>query len=187
MMEHIWHQEQFGEPWFTYPNLYSRFVREVPSGGCIVEVGCWKGKSVAYLAVEVINSNKNIMIHAVDTWLGSPNETYHMADSHVKTDTLYDLFLNNIKPCSDVVTPIRKTSVEASSLYQDGSLDVVFIDASHDYDSVKQDIMHWLPKVKSGGYLAGHDYLWEGVGRAVDELIRPVESTELCWVYRKPF
>lgn len=185
-MEHIWHQEQFGEPWFTYPNLYSRFVREIPDEGCIVEVGCWKGKSTAYLAVEVINSGKNIKVHAVDTWLGSINEVYHMQDVHVKSDTLYDLFLNNIKPCGDVVTPIRKTSVQASSLYQDSSLDVVFIDASHDYDSVKQDIIHWLPKVKPGGYLAGHDYLWEGVGRAVNELISPVESTELCWVYRKP-
>ena len=187
-MNHIYEGPMFGENWFTFPNLYSRFVTELSDGAKIVEVGCWKGKSVAYLGVEVINSGKKISIDAVDTWLGSQNEDPHLQDVYVRTNTLYSLFLTNISPIKSVVNPIRMPSIDASKLYADESIDVVFIDAEHTYHAVKADISAWLPKVKRGGYLAGHDYLWgEGqpVKRAVDELINPVEFTEGCWVYKK--
>lgn len=186
-MNHIYNQPQFGENWFTYPNLYSRFVSLLPTGSRMVEVGVWKGKSVAYLAVEIINSGKDIKVDAVDTWLGTPDEQYHQDDPFVKTDTLYPLFLTNISPVSSVVKPIRMASTEAANLYEDNSLDVVFIDAGHTYADVKADIIAWLPKVKKGGYLAGHDYSWAPpVKKAVDELVSPVEETEGCWVYRVP-
>lgn len=161
---------------------------ELKDGAKIVEVGCWKGKSVAYLAVEVINSGKKIQVDAVDTWLGS-NEEPHIKDVYVKTGRLYDLFLTNISPVSHVINPVRMTSIEAAKTYQDSSLDVVFIDACHEYECVKEDIAAWLPKVKSGGYLSGHDYPWssgDAVKRAVDESVTPIEVTEGCWVYKKP-
>ena len=47
----------------------------------------------------------------------------------------------------------------------DHSLDFVFLDASHEYKDVKDDIEHWLPKVKIGGTLGGDDMNWKGVGR----------------------
>ncbi|MES2199322.1 MAG: class I SAM-dependent methyltransferase [Chlamydiota bacterium] len=52
----------------------------------------------------------------------------------------------------------------------------MFIDGNHDYDFVKEDIKLWLPKVRAGGILAGHDYdpegkEFSGVKRAVDELL----------------
>lgn len=184
-MEHIYNQPQFGENWFTYPNLYSRFVRELGDGSKIVEVGCWKGKSISYLAVEIINSGKDIKIDAVDTWKFIPTEEYHEKDVYIKTNTLYPLFLSNISPVSHVINPIRMTSTDAATLYEDNSIDVVFIDAGHDYESIKSDIIAWKPKVKKGGYLAGHDFPEAlGVVKAVEELIGSVESTEGCWVYK---
>lgn len=49
-------------------------------------------------------------------------------------------------------------SVEQSEKIQDNSLDMVYIDAAHDYDSVITDLNAWYPKVKSGGFISGHDY-----------------------------
>ena len=187
-MNHIYTQPQFGENWFTYPNLYSRFVRELTNGSVMVEVGCWKGKSIAYLGVEIINSGKDIKVFAVDTWEGSKNEPPHQQDTYVRTGKLYQLFLSNTAPVSSVVTPIRLPSVDAAKVHLDESLDVVFIDACHTYECVKEDIAAWLPKVKKGGYLAGHDYPWsheDAVKRAVDESLKNIEVTEGCWVYRK--
>jgi len=48
--------------------------------------------------------------------------------------------------------------------------DLVYLDARHDCKSVDEDISLWLPKVKPGGFLAGHDYggKWPGVKKAVD-------------------
>lgn len=52
---------------------------------------------------------------------------------------------------------IRKTSKEASKCFLDNSLDFVYIDADHSYDCVWEDLNLWFPKVKVGGWLAGHD------------------------------
>jgi hypothetical protein len=57
---------------------------------------------------------------------------------------------------------IRKFSVDAAKDFEDESLDFVYIDANHDYESVKADIEAWLPKVKKGGIISGHDYCRRG-------------------------
>ena len=63
------------------------------------------------------------------------------------------------------------SSKEASETIDDGSIDIIYIDASHDYESAKEDIELWFPKVKKGGMLVGHDYKIEyfGVVKAVNE------------------
>jgi hypothetical protein len=56
-------------------------------------------------------------------------------------------------------------------------LDVVFIDASHFYEDVRDDILAWLPKVVSGGTICGHDITedFPGVRRAVEERFKVFE------------
>ena len=72
---------------------------------------------------------------------------------------------------------LKTTSTEAASIVADGSQDFVFIDADHRYESVLNDITLWLPKVRSGGLICGHDFCdtWPGVKRAVGELLRHLE------------
>ena len=66
---------------------------------------------------------------------------------------------------------IRMTSVEAGKLFSDNYFDLVYIDADHTYDSVTEDIGVWLPKIKEGGVICGHDYSggWQPVVDAVDD------------------
>jgi hypothetical protein len=82
---------------------------------------------------------------------------------------------------------IKATSKTASKKFADESLDVVFIDLTHTYEAVKEDIALWLPKVKKGGYLAGDDYHenWLGVIQAVDELLPSRTLVGDCWIYCK--
>ena len=73
---------------------------------------------------------------------------------------------------SNVVNFAQASSIEYADLIENNSVDFVYIDAKHDYDSVKQDLSVWFPKVKIGGFLAGHDYdknQWPDVVQAVDE------------------
>lgn len=51
------------------------------------------------------------------------------------------------------------TSEEAAATVADGSLDAVYIDADHSKQGVLADLWLWRPKVRSGGIIAGHDYL----------------------------
>jgi hypothetical protein len=69
--------------------------------------------------------------------------------------------------------------------------EVIFIDALHDYQSVKQDIADWWPLVRPGGYLCGHDFnhKWPGVERAVAEHFNLMDvglAPDSVWFVRKP-
>lgn len=65
-------------------------------------------------------------------------------------------------------------SPDICSAFSDNSIDFIYIDALHDYESVKKDLHGWYPKVKKGGILSGHDYTptHQGVINAVDEFCR---------------
>merc|ERR1719198_2520556 len=54
---------------------------------------------------------------------------------------------------------VQQKSHVGSRLFDDDSLDFVFIDAGHDYCSVETDMKSWWPKLRSGGLFAGDDYL----------------------------
>lgn len=185
-MIHIYDQPQFNNSFFTFPNLYSEMVNKFPSNSKFVEIGCWKGKSSAYMAVEIINSCKKIEFICVDTWEGSIE---HKNGNYPELKNLYEIFKENMKPLENFYINMRMTSMEAVKLFEDNSLDFVFIDASHEYEDVKNDIISWLPKVKKGGVLSGHDY-WEDpttipdVRRAVNDVLTNFYTTnEGCWVY----
>lgn len=80
----------------------------------------------------------------------------------------YRIFAN----CPEVRI-IRLDSVRASKLFGYEYLDMVFIDADHSYESALQDIRAWLPIIKSGGIISGHDYgTYKGVVRAVNEIFK---------------
>jgi hypothetical protein len=90
---------------------------------------------------------------------------------------------------------IRSTSLKAAELARRAGKKfcMAFIDACHDEERVKEDIVHWKPLIKKGGLLTGHDYmpatsrLRPGVKKAVDELLG-AGNIELfparIWVYR---
>lgn len=183
MMEHFYEDI---EGWFKFADTYSEMVELSPNPAHFVEVGCWKGKSTSYMAVEIANSGKDIRFDCVDTWRGDK------FTGVFETDELYDEFIKNMNPVVEYYNPYRMTSIEAAENYADESLDFVFLDASHDYESVMQDIVAWYPKVKVGGYIGGDDY-WPtlpGVIRAVDEFFgddkRTVTPTCLStWLHKK--
>jgi predicted O-methyltransferase YrrM len=155
------------EGWFDFPNLYHSLVKTHDNAN-FVEVGSWQGKSASFMAVEIINQNKNIKLHCVDTWEGSIE---HANDDIIKNQLLYDTFLKNIEPVKSVINPIKMSSRDAARTFDDNSLDFVFIDAAHDYESVREDIYAWFPKLTPGGILAGHDKTWPGVVKAVNEFL----------------
>ena len=185
MVEHFYEKI---DGWFSFPMLYKEMVERFDNGCHFVEVGTWMGKSAAFMAVEIINSSKDIRFDCVDTWAGSsehinPKSPYYTPEL-ADPDWLFNQFESNLKPVLSSINPLRMTSLEASTLYADQSLDFVFIDASHEYQDVLDDIRAWMPKIKSGGILAGHDYPHHGVRKAVNEVFDSVEKQEHCWIVR---
>ena len=148
--------------YFDFRGLYSHFAWELPHDAKFVEVGTWLGASAFYLAQEFVNRGKRASVVCVDTWLGSPEKEHIDRISKMGgKDSLYHAFIQNLSRSGlgEVIKPIRMKSTEASSMFEDNSLDAVFIDANHSYEAVLDDLASWFPKVKPGGKIAGHDYL----------------------------
>jgi predicted O-methyltransferase YrrM len=154
--------------------FYEHMVRTSQSGATFIEVGAWRGRSTSYMAVEILNSGKNIFFYTVDTWKGSEEHAIQFF-SEVTTDGLYNDFLKNIEPVRHLVAPIRMASVEAASLFEDESFDLVVLDGDHSYEGLSADIQAWWPKVKPGGIMAGDDYnkeYWPSVCNAIFDVLK---------------
>jgi predicted O-methyltransferase YrrM len=166
--------------WFNHQAAYDYLLANMPKDGTFVELGAWLGKSSSYLCDKA--TGQDIII--VDTWKGSPNELTTAHKLATEQD-IYELFVENMGERK--YKAIKATSKAAARKFKEESLDVVFIDLTHTYEAVKEDIKLWLPKVKKGGYIAGDDYHenWKGVIQAVDELLQHAKFIDDCWIYQK--
>ena len=144
--------------WFNYA-LFYEFIAGY-NFKKYAEVGVFKGHSISFLA-QAIKNKKGVEIYGIDTWAAPEiKEMYDYNKKHWP------------EKIQDMITEIQGESVEVAEQFEDGYLDFVFLDADHAYEAVKADILAWLPKVRKGGILAGHDYVLSqpGVTKAVNEL-----------------
>jgi cephalosporin hydroxylase len=172
LMEHFY---QKIPNWFDWPSLYKNMVDKFDDNSHFVEIGSFKGGSSVFMAVEIINSGKNIKFDCVDLWNDFWDNDLKELNSNIVYLNMYETFLNNIKPVSHIINPIRSDSHSAASLYDDNSLNFLYIDANHHYDYIKKDLQLWYPKMKKGGIFAGHDFINNEkcqVQRAVEEFCR---------------
>lgn len=112
-------------------------------------------------------------LYCVDAWKTYPN--YRESVTQERLDEFYEQTKQRMQSYNCEI--IRKFSMDAVKDFEDESLDFVYLDANHKYQSVVEDIREWSKKVKRGGIVAGHDYVnvfhrdgLYGVIKAVDEL-----------------
>lgn len=135
------------------------------------EIGVWKGKWSARLCAD----NPALDMLCVDPW--ASYDTYD--DSRNGADVLEQSYREAVERLSHYRCMIaRTTSLKAAEAVDDGSLDFVYVDANHGEDFVRADLDLWAPKVRSGGIVSGHDYIYRAgkpyiqVKAAVDRYVR---------------
>lgn len=154
-----------------------------------VEIGVKEGRNISF----ILANCPNCYAIGIDPWQKAPQqagkecgETYEEWDfKEIKAE-----FMRNCLPYKDRLTFYKNKGDDVAPLIQNRSQDIIFIDAAHDYDSVLNDIKVWLPKVKNGGILAGHDYQpsFPSVIRAVDECFGKEnirQGSDAVWWVRK--
>jgi ADP-heptose:LPS heptosyltransferase/GR25 family glycosyltransferase involved in LPS biosynthesis len=134
-------------------DLFQEFSIRFPKGKG-AEVGTFKGQ-FSKLMIEKWSGT----LYMVDVWRGLGDEYIDSSNHHNYDGGVYSEAMKNIEGFEDRAIMVRASSEVASSMFEDESLDFVYIDANHAYDWVVQDIKLWYPKVKKGGVLWGHDYL----------------------------
>lgn len=119
----------------------------------IADVGCFTGLSslLLWIATEKFGGR----VYSVDWFKGSSKTNLEFAGRYFNLKQIYEDNLAQFE--GHHIQLIDAKSVEAATQFENNSLDVVFLDADHRYEFIKQDIDTWLPKLKQGGLLAGHD------------------------------
>lgn len=156
----------------------------------VAEVGSWMGRSTRAIAD---NLPDNGFVFAVDTWLGSdePRHKELLAGKALSPHAeapgenwLLDQFRANFPDDYFVkrleneeryrVRTLQETSLGGADYlghHYKYRFDMIFLDASHDYENVLADIKAWFPLLAPGGIICGHDFggSFPGVQRAVLE------------------
>lgn len=132
----------------------------------IIEIGSWKGGSAVRMA-----SVCSGIIYCIDTWRGSPQSDPRTTREAIENPlSVYHQFMENVLSVGFLGTkifPMMLNSKGASVYFKDGCADVVFIDGSHSYQDVLDDMRNFWPKVKVGGIMCGHDWYLGEVPSAV--------------------
>jgi hypothetical protein len=160
----------------------------------VAEVGVLRGDFSATILAE----NDPSMLYLIDSWQSQPGTVWQEKDGAAKSDhdTNYqyvrDRFANNNR-----IQIIKGFSLAVSAKFPNKSLDIIYIDADH--TKAAEDIAAWWPKIKSRGWLCGHDYvykLWSNVKPDVDKFVADNNLTLLLtqeypkdwqsWAIQKP-
>jgi SAM-dependent methyltransferase len=140
-------------------------IEKLKPGTVMVEVGCYYGESTLIWA----GSDKVDKIFAVDRWADFYDKN-DLASERGNMKQVEDMFDANIKG-NKKIQKIKGNSIDISKLLYKEAFDFIYIDASHKYEDVVNDIKAWLTCLKPGGILGGHDINNDGVRRAVLDTI----------------
>lgn len=177
--------------WESVPGYFSREEAELvydsakkalSEGGAAVEFGSAFGKSSGVIAEAIPEASK---LYCVDVWVwGWPELEALLADKSSFIGQWYppipesqrgksvnEMFLENVAQFKNIV-PMWTPSVIGLNQIQD-EIKFIFIDACHDYESVRQDILSAIERKIP--VIALHDYNdsnHPGVSQAAWELLK---------------
>ncbi|MEW5772534.1 MAG: class I SAM-dependent methyltransferase [Thermodesulfobacteriota bacterium] len=164
-------------------------VASLPQGARVAELGTFQGRSAVAIACALPPGGVLFCVdHFVNTVL-APGQAKPPLEEVVRTN-LAALAANlDAFGVRDRVTVLRGRTRDAAQRFEPGSLDLVFVDAGHQYEEVSADLADWHPKVRPGGWLVCDDYTaeWPGVVRAIEETRLPGQFlAPTLWAHRKP-
>lgn len=187
---------------FDFGDLYTQAVATARNGAHFVEVGVLFGKSTCFMAQAIRDSRKRITFDAVDSFQWDMQTQAiqvlqvreRVSDTFWKTLTtqssVYEAACYCLKGAGfdDLVSLIPISGQDRACVYTNGALDFVFIDAEHTYADTATLLRAYLPKLKRGGWLAGHDHTkqFPYVMQAVADVLGLVEQIGNCFLYRVP-
>lgn len=162
-----------------------------------LKIGCEVGVAFGTHSQAILENTKLIKLYSIDPFQQFPADIYKDG-MNLDQDYFNVLFYHNkvrLAPFGQRSEIMRKTSLEAVKLFDDNSLDFIYLDANHAYRAVKDDLHAWFKTIRRGGIISGDDYghAWHpGVQKAVDEFFSQknisfhVEHSTRTWWAIKP-
>ena len=128
-----------------------------------VEIGAYSGEGTEVIA----RYFKEVL--AVDPWLNG-YDINDVASQQCPMKFVFEAFQERTKSLGNVSFK-RGKSLDAVEFVRDESVDLVYVDGDHRYEAVLADIQGWKPKLRKGGVMAGHDWSFKAVQKALSETL----------------
>ena len=147
----------------------TEMIKSLPKGMKVAELGVFKGDFSKEI-FETMNPAELYLIDIFNGIMGSGDRDGNNME-YINLNEHY-VSLENHFVSSPNVKLLKGTTLNQMSTFENDYLDIVYIEASHEYLDVKNDLEISYHKVKSGGYILGHDYepkRFPGVVNAVNE------------------
>ena len=145
------------------------WANEQGATGKAIEIGAYSGEGTVVLAKHF----KDVL--AVDPWLNG-YDINDVASQQCPMKFVFDAFQERTSGLKNVMFS-RGKSLDALEFVEDGFCDLVYIDGDHRYEGVLADLKGWRKKLKEGGIMAGHDWSWQSVKKALLEEIGQKDYT----------
>ncbi len=144
------------------------------AGLCLIHgyrKGAELGVSIGRFTMFMCATIQDLQMISVDTWCArpdnnTPGQQKYVGWTHEANEERFRVLTKKFFP--DRVEIIKGDTADSAVFVKDGSLDFVFVDADHSVAGCARDIDAWLPKIRKGGLIAGHDYDWATVREAVN-------------------
>ena len=144
--------------------------QQIPENSLVVEIGVLHG-DFSELILNILSPSK---LFLVDPYIINENTYSDGLTTSYSTEHDYVSILRRFQSqiYNKQIIIDKNYSYISVNKYTDGTIDAVYLDGSHLYEDVKKDLNDWLPKLKEGSLICGHDYVNIsnfGVIQAVDE------------------
>ena len=129
----------------------------LPKNLFVVELGVFRGE----FASELHTRLQPKALKLVDIWKGEFGSGDKDGNNHTVVKNMESVYREIADKYQNIpeVEVIRDTTISFLLACEDNSLDMVYVDADHSFQSVLTDLQLSLFKIKNGGILAGHDYI----------------------------
>ena len=152
-----------------------------------IQIGSYAGESTNMF----VNTGAFKRLWCIDPWVEDYDENDATCDGTVcLAEKAFD---ERFKNCT-VVAKLKAKSTDVVNMFEDESIDFIYIDGNHQYNAVKKDLENYYPKIKTGSFIAGHDYggapHTEGTKKAIREFFgtEPLKVYEdTSWIYIKGY
>lgn len=144
-----------------------------------LEIGVYQGRMTMMWNEILANTTIDYEYYAIDHFQGS--------EEHEHNIDYYEITRKNLEPIWNRICLIKEDSIKTAQRFPDEYFNVIYIDASHDYESVLHDIETYYPKLKIGGIICGDDYdpppqgnnSWPEVVQAVNEFFGKIHVNRI--------
>jgi predicted O-methyltransferase YrrM len=169
--------------------VMQELVATLPQGARAAELGTFQGRSAVAIACALPPGGVLFCVDHFGNTILAPGQARPPREEIVRANL--DALAANLDAFGvrDRVTVLRGRTRDAAARFPPASLDLVFVDAGHEYEAVRDDLADWHPKLKPGGWLVCDDCTaeWPGVVQAIQETRLQGEFiAPTLWAHRKP-